>query len=141
MLPVVPVETPAWTYRRGTVRELNAAVVGTGEVKPGSRIEFEDVTNTLAVIAHVAGPLPESTLIDYPAMVRFVQDEMLLGVRLAVEDEVFAGSGGVITSADGRTVGPCADGTRAGVSRAAHTAAPVTISTGTGRDMYRAPGP
>lgn len=105
LLPVVPVETPAWTYRRGTVRELNAAVVGTGEVKPGSRIEFEDVTNTLAVIAHVAGPLPESTLIDYPAMVRFVQDEMLLGVRLAVEDEVFAGSGEVITSADGRTVG------------------------------------
>lgn len=98
LLPVRVTETPSWTYRRATRRELAAAVVGTGEVKPTSVIEFEDRIGRLAVIATLAGPLAESTLIDYPAMVRFVEDELLLSIRLAVEDQVFSGTGEAITS-------------------------------------------
>lgn len=93
LLPVRQVFTPAWTYRRAVSRELNAATVGEGEVKPTSNLQFQDITGHLGVIATIAGPLAEATLIDYPAMVSFIEGELMAGVRLAVEDQVFSGTG------------------------------------------------
>lgn len=107
IIPAVATPTPSWTYRRSTTRELDAQIVGTGELKPTSRLEFEDVTNQLGVIATLAGPISEQVLQDYPALVRFIQNELLLGIRLRLEDEVFSGTGEAITSTEdpGKTVG------------------------------------
>lgn len=98
IIPAVTTGTPAWTYRRATTRELDAQIVGTGEVKPSSVLDFEDVTNKLGVIATLAGPISEQTLQDYPALVRFINTELLLGIRLRLEDEVFSGTGEPINS-------------------------------------------
>ncbi|SLM96636.1 Phage major capsid protein  len=107
IIPAVSTVAPAWTYRRATGRTLAAQIVGTGEVKPTSQLEFEDITNRLGVIATVAGPVSEQTLQDYPALVRFLQGELLLDIRLRLEDEVFSGTGEDITAADdpGKIVG------------------------------------
>ncbi|EYT50577.1 phage major capsid protein [Brachybacterium muris] len=98
IIPAVTTASPAWTYRRATTRELNAQIVGTGELKPTSVLEFEDVTNQVGVIATLAGPISEQVLQDYSAMVRFIQAELLLGIRLRLEDEVFSGTGEAINS-------------------------------------------
>lgn len=100
LFPSRPTDQPSWLYRRQVSRELNASIVGTGEVKPDSVIEFEEVTGRLSVVATVAGPLSESTLTDYPALVRFVQGELLLGIRLAVEDQIISGTGEPIYASD-----------------------------------------
>ncbi|TDP78443.1 HK97 family phage major capsid protein [Brachybacterium sp. AG952] len=107
IIPAVTTVAPAWTYRRATSREFAAQIVGTGEVKPTAAIQFEDVRNELGVIATVAGPISEQTLQDYPALVRFIQGELLLDIRLRLEDEVFSGTGSDITAADepGKIVG------------------------------------
>lgn len=101
IIPAVSIVAPAWTYRRATGRTMAARIVGTGEVKPTSQLEFEDVTNRLGVIVTVAGPISEQTLQDYPALVRFLQGELLLDVRLRLEAEVFSGTGEDIAAADG----------------------------------------
>ncbi|MGP9537014.1 phage major capsid protein [Brachybacterium sp. AOP43-C2-M15] len=103
IIPAVTAITPAWTYRRATTRELDARIVGTGEVKPSSVLDFEDVTNKLGVIATLAGPISEQTLQDYRELVRFINTELLLGIRLRLEDEVFSGSGEPINSTDDPT--------------------------------------
>ncbi|WP_299303297.1 phage major capsid protein [uncultured Brachybacterium sp.] len=107
IIPAVTTLAPAWTYRRATGRTLAAQIVGTGEIKPTSQLEFEDITNRLGVIATVAGPISEQTLQDYPALVRFLQGELLLDIRLRLEDEVFSGDGSDIIAADtpGKVVG------------------------------------
>lgn len=94
-----PTTSPSWTFRKAVRKDVAAAMVGTGQVKPTSQIDFVEVTNQLAVFANVGGPLPEPTLWDYPALASFLSSELLYGLQIALEDEVFSGNGGNITDA------------------------------------------
>lgn len=104
LLPAHVSETPGWYFRQQVGRAFNAGIVGTGQVKPDSEITFRNVENRLAVFAHIAGPLAEHTLRDSQALGEFLQSELIYGLRLAVEDEVFTGDGSDIIGEDGESV-------------------------------------
>lgn len=104
LLPALVSQTPGWYFRQQVGRTFNAGIVGTGEVKPDSEITFRDIENRLAVFAHIAGPISEHTLRDSAALGEFLQSELIYGLRLAVEDEVFNGDGSDIIGEDGTSV-------------------------------------
>ncbi|MGO1975992.1 phage major capsid protein [Brachybacterium tyrofermentans] len=104
LLPALVSETPGWYFRQQVGRTFNAGIVGTGEVKPDSEITFRNIENRLAVFAHIAGPIPEHTLRDSVALGEFLQSELIYGLRLAVEDEVFTGDGTDIIGEDESSV-------------------------------------
>ena len=104
LLPALVSQTPGWYFRQQIGRAFNAGIVGTGEVKPDSEITFRDVENRLAVFAHIAGPIPEHTLRDSAALGEFLQSELIYGLRLAVEDEVFNGDGSDIIGEDDTSI-------------------------------------
>lgn len=104
LLPALVSQTPGWYFRQQVGRTFNAGIVGTGQVKPDSEITFRDIENRLAVFAHIAGPIPEHTLRDSAALGEFLQSELIYGLRLAVEDEVFTGDGSDIIGEDGTSV-------------------------------------
>ena len=104
LLPALVSQTPGWYFRQQVGRTFNAGIVGTGQVKPDSEITFRDIENRLAVFAHIAGPIAEHTLRDSAALGEFLQSELIYGLRLAVEDEVFTGDGSDIIGEDGTSV-------------------------------------
>lgn len=64
-----------------------------GALKPTSIYTNEKVPGRLEVIAHMSEALDRYTLLDNAALEQFVQDEMLFGLRTAVEAQVLNGSG------------------------------------------------
>lgn len=90
-IPTTVASSPAFSYLRQTVRELNAAVVATGAEKPKSNLGFERVDDTLEVVAHIVREVDEYLLRDVEALKSFISSEMIAGVYEQVEQLVVEG--------------------------------------------------
>ncbi|WP_018180375.1 phage major capsid protein [Jongsikchunia kroppenstedtii] len=87
------VASPAYSYLRQTTRTNNAATVAEGATKPTSVYTLTSTDARLRVIAHLSEQVPSYTLSDNAAVQRFVEDELLFGLRTAVEAQVVNGDG------------------------------------------------
>ena len=92
--------TPAFSWLRQTVRDLNAGRVAVGEVKPESSLGFTKESGELEVVAHVVKGIDEYILKDVADLVSFLSSEMVTGVLQALE----AWTAEAIAEADGRAV-------------------------------------
>ena len=84
-IPTSVTESPAFSYLRQTLRELNANVVGVGEEKPKSQLGFERVDTSLEVVAHIVREIDEYILRDMAGLQSFIANEMIAGVFEKVE--------------------------------------------------------
>lgn len=74
-----------FSYLKQASRDLNAAVVPTGTKKPVSTFSLERVDDRTDVIAHVSEPIDRFVVEDAPLLRRFVDDELRLGLNLALD--------------------------------------------------------
>lgn len=95
VLDVLParIVPPSYTFMRQSTRTNAAAPVSVGGTKPTSTYGITSVENRLRVVAHVSEQLDHYMLSDAPNLEKFVADEMLYGLRKAVETEVISGDG------------------------------------------------
>lgn len=97
---------PSYSFLRQSVRTNNAAPVAEGGTKPTSVVSVVAVENRLRVVAHLSEQIPHYLLSDNADLERFVADELLWGLRKAVETEVISGDGtgehftGILETAD-----------------------------------------
>ncbi|MCP9621766.1 phage major capsid protein [Nocardia otitidiscaviarum] len=84
---------PKYTYLRQITRTNNAAPVAQGETKPTSVLGLEEIDAELHVVAHMSEPIPKYWLEDTTALEQFVADELLFGLRQALEAQVITGDG------------------------------------------------
>ncbi|KDE13861.1 phage major capsid protein [Rhodococcus aetherivorans] len=92
-LGVLVAAEPNYRYLRQISRTNNAAVVAQGDTKPTSAMGLEQVDDRLRIVAHLSEGIHEYWLRDSAGLERFVQDELVLGVLRALEDEVVNGDG------------------------------------------------
>jgi HK97 family phage major capsid protein len=92
-LTLIRRESPTFKTMRQTTRTNNAGVVPAGGTKPQSVYSIAGVDNELQVVAHVSEPLDKYLLQDVANLERFIADEMLYGLGLAVEAEILNGDG------------------------------------------------
>ncbi len=94
LIPMVPLEgTDSFAYLRETVRTHAAATVPAGAVKPTSTYSVEKVEDKARVIAHLSEPVPKTTLNDVPLLRAYLDGALREGLALALEYQVFNGSG------------------------------------------------
>ncbi|QHN18593.1 HK97 family phage prohead protease [Gordonia amarae] len=96
LLDVIPTERrtgPTYRYLRQNSRALSAAAVASGAVKPTSSLGTETVDNTVSVVAHLSEPIDKFVLEDAAQLQRFVADEMLYGLDVAISAQVLSGNG------------------------------------------------
>ncbi|MBF6233432.1 phage major capsid protein [Nocardia farcinica] len=84
---------PKYTYLRQTARTNNAAPVAMGATKPTTVLGLTEVEAELHVVAHLSEPIPKYWLSDSAALEQFVADELLFGLRQALEAQVLNGDG------------------------------------------------
>lgn len=84
-IPTTVTTSPAFSYLRQTLRELNADVVAVGGEKPKSKLGFERVDTTLDVVAHIVREVDEYILRDLAGLKSFISNEMVAGVFEKVE--------------------------------------------------------
>ncbi|TLF52020.1 HK97 family phage prohead protease [Nocardia cyriacigeorgica] len=89
----VTAQSPKYSYLRQTLRTNNAAPVADGATKPTSVLGLIEVEAALHVIAHMSEPIPKYWLADAAGLERFVADELLYGLRQALEAQVLNGDG------------------------------------------------
>lgn len=82
---------PKYTYLRQITRTNNAAPVALGATKPTSVLGLTEVDAELHVIAHISEPIPKYWLEDTTALEQFIGDELLYGLRQALEAQVIKG--------------------------------------------------
>jgi HK97 family phage major capsid protein len=92
-LALIRHESPTFKTMRQVTRTNGAAVVPAGGTKPTSVYTIAGVDNELAVVAHLSEPLDKYLLQDSANLERFIADEMLYGLGLAVEAEILNGDG------------------------------------------------
>lgn len=78
---------------RQNVRDLKAAVVAVGALKPESKIAIERIEGKLKIVAHLSEPMHEYWLLDNGSLTQFVEMELLYGLRLELERQVLNGNG------------------------------------------------
>ncbi|MDT0270854.1 phage major capsid protein [Streptomyces sp. DSM 44915] len=93
LIPSVQNTTGRFSYLRQITRENNAAPVAPGERKPTSVYTVERIDDRTRVIAHLSEPISRQDLDDAPMLRTFVDQEMRLGLELALEDQIINGSG------------------------------------------------
>ncbi len=95
VLDVLPLRivTPSYAFLRQSVRTLNAAPVAPGGTKPTSTVSVQSVENRLRVVAHISEQIQHYMLSDNVNLERFVVDELVYGLRVAVEAQVLTGDG------------------------------------------------
>lgn len=104
LLTVVPTGSGSIDYARQTVRTNAAAVVAEAAAKPYSAYEWEQVTATVRVIAHLA-KITRQALDDAVQLQGEIEQEMRYGLAIAEEGELLTGDGtgqhlsGLITNA------------------------------------------
>ncbi len=111
ILDVLPARmvAPNYSFLTQTTRTNNAAPVSAGGTKNTSVFTVTEVAATLQVVAHVSEQIPVYTLADNANLEQFVTNEMLFGLRTAVEDQVLNGDGedpnltGILTNSDIQT--------------------------------------
>lgn len=86
-------ETNAFSYLAETVRDMNAAPVASGEVKPTSQFTLELKEGRAEVIAHLSEPIDRFLLSDFRNLDMFLRDEMVAGISQALQEQVLYGDG------------------------------------------------
>lgn len=87
------ISAPNYRYLRQVSRANNAAVVEPGGLKPTSEMGLDSIEDHLRVVAHLSEPIFVYDLSDNAAIQTFVEDELLDGLRLAIESQVIGGDG------------------------------------------------
>ncbi|WP_077041228.1 phage major capsid protein [Rhodococcus sp. MTM3W5.2] len=87
------VRPPVYKINVQKARTNNAAVVAPGGLKPTSVYGIEDVQKKLETIAHVSEPMDNYQLANGVDLTRFLEMEMLYGLRVKLEDMVLNGAG------------------------------------------------
>lgn len=96
LLDVIPsslLPQPTYAYLRQNSRNLAAATVAPGAVKPTSAVGVETIQNSVSVVAHLSEPIDKFVMADAPQLQRFVADEMLYGLDLAIQAQALSGNG------------------------------------------------
>lgn len=94
LFPSLPIATNAFEY----VKEKDdgfvngAAFVAEGAQKPFGSTSFETVTGTVKTIAHLAR-VSKQLMADGPALVAYINQRLVYGVDLVVEDQLISGDG------------------------------------------------
>jgi len=92
-LVALPAPGPTFKALVQRQRDNNAAPVAEGDTKPTSAFGLEEVEVNLEVLAHMSEPTPRYWFEDNDALQVFVQDEMVRGLRDALEAQVLTGDG------------------------------------------------
>lgn len=90
------VVSPSYSFIRQSARNLAFAPVAAGSQKPTSVVSVVAIQNRLRVVASVTEQIDQFLLQDGNPegnLLRFVQDEMLYGLRLALEEQILVGDG------------------------------------------------
>lgn len=93
LIPVISNSPSRFEYNRQTLRELNAAAVAPGTVKPTSRFAFEPIKGDLTVVAHLSDPIDQYLLQDLDGLEQFVRSELIYGLVIALESQLLSGDG------------------------------------------------
>ncbi len=93
LMPNVQNTTGRFAYLRQTTRTNNAAVVAPGAKKPTSVYTLERVDDRTRTVAHLSEPIAKQDLDDVGMLRQFIDQEMRLGLDLALEDEILNGDG------------------------------------------------
>ncbi|MFB7474575.1 phage major capsid protein [Kitasatospora sp. NPDC056184] len=93
LIPPAQNTGPRFSYLRQTVRTNNAAVVAPGAKKPTSTYTLVRVDDRVRTIAHLSEPINKFDLEDAPTLRQFLDQEMRLGLELALEGEIVNGDG------------------------------------------------
>lgn len=94
LFPALPISSNAFEY----VKEKDsgfvngAAFVAEGAAKPFGSTDFEVVTGTVKTVAHLAR-VSKQLLADGPALVAYINQRLVYGVDLVVEDQLISGTG------------------------------------------------
>lgn len=92
-LPVVRQSAPIFRYLRQTARTNRAGVVAPGAAKPTSEYGLTPVEGELQVLAHISEAIDKYALADVGNLERFIQEELLYGLHLALEHQLLNGTG------------------------------------------------
>lgn len=92
LFPSIPVATNAFEYVAESGFVNGAAFVAEGAQKPFGSVDFELKTGTIKTIAHMAR-VSKQLLADAAALAAYINQRMVYGVDLAVEDELVTGDG------------------------------------------------
>jgi HK97 family phage prohead protease len=90
------VVSPSYSFIKQSARSLAFAPVAAGSEKPQSVVSVVAVENRLRVVASVTEQIDQYLLNDGSPqgnLLRFVEDEMLYGLRLALEEQILVGDG------------------------------------------------
>ncbi|WP_432166475.1 phage major capsid protein [Streptomyces sp. bgisy031] len=93
LLPNVQNSTGRFAYLRQTTRTNNAAVVAQGAKKPTSVYTLGRVDDRVRTIAHLSEPIAKQDLDDIGMLRQFIDQEMRLGLDLALENEILNADG------------------------------------------------
>ena len=85
-------DTNLVTYARQTVRNLNAAMVAEGALKPESDIGFAEAEAPVRTLAHWI-PISRQIFDDAPALASIVDGELRYGLDLVEENQLLSGDG------------------------------------------------
>ena len=94
LFPTIPVETNSFEYvqEKDAGFQNGAAFVAEGAQKPFGSTDFEVKTGTIKTIAHLAR-VSKQLMEDAPALVAYINQRLLYGVDLVVEDQLVTGNG------------------------------------------------
>jgi HK97 family phage major capsid protein len=105
------------SFLQQTVFTNNAAPVALGALKPTTVLTVQRVDQSVQTIAHLSEPIDRALLMDASQLAQFVDDQLILGVLLAEENQIVNGNGttpnlrgvlntsGVLTQARGADTG------------------------------------
>lgn len=94
LFPSLPVTTNAFEYvQEKEAENVNgAAFVAEGAQKPFGSTAFETKTGTIKTIAHLAR-VSKQLMADAPALVAYINQRLIYGIDLVVEDQLVTGDG------------------------------------------------
>ncbi|QKV94229.1 phage major capsid protein [Streptomyces sp. NA02950] len=93
LMPNVANTTGRFAYLRQTTRTNNAAAVAPGAKKPTSVYTLSRVDDRVRTIAHLSEPIAKQDLDDVAMLRQFIDQEMRLGLDLALEAQILNGDG------------------------------------------------
>ncbi len=93
LIPAQRVTGDKASYLRQTSRTNNAAAVAKGAPKPESDYDLARVEADIATVAHVVSGIAKQDLDDAAVLAQFLEGEMKVGLRIAIDNEVLNGDG------------------------------------------------
>jgi HK97 family phage major capsid protein len=93
VIPVEPMTGSAFVYLVESVRDVEAAVVPPGQLKPTSIFTVERRDGQARVVATLTEPIDRFVLSDAPALGRYLDSVLRLAVAITEDEEIVGGSG------------------------------------------------